>query len=103
MFSLTVLTARFNLLLEHDLFRKPVPTFRDQALGRGVTGREVGDARRARPSIRIAIAAATRRAHDQPVGRLDPVPALAGKRASAAQSKLARRAGMSAGAAARRM
>jgi len=25
-------SSRFRLLLEHDLFRKPVPTFRDHAL-----------------------------------------------------------------------
>src|SRR5439155_5714949 len=27
-------SSRSSLLLEHDLFRKPVPTFRDHALGR---------------------------------------------------------------------
>src|SRR5262249_55164467 len=68
-----------------------------------VACRPVRGARRLRPPARIAVAAATRRTHDETVCRIDLMRALAGKRAAAAQKKLSGRTGMPARTAPRGM
>src|SRR5262245_52210326 len=73
------------------------------ALRADVAGRTIHRAHVLRSPLRIAVAAAARRADDQRIVRVEMVRAFAGEDAAAAQAKLARRAGPAAGASARRM